>query len=226
MPHANSPTIRRVILSPTSLAVTALKCSTRRAVIIGSSVCAVECGLVVGPLASALGEGYPNIANYAMSVALAAAVVSLVVWMPILGAYCGIAAYAGRAVGWRREVIARIIMLCPLSVLIPFACWSALATLKLLAPLSFGLGTSKPAWVASTPVQLFGSYWWVIAFVLCGLWVSRLAARRLNRFCIDFYPRICDSCEYLLLGLSNPRCPECGAPFEENIENESCNSPR
>ena len=32
---------------------------------------------------------------------------------------------------------------------------------------------------------------------------------------------VCKSCGYNLYGLTEPRCPECGAPFDENLLNEN-----
>ncbi|HNQ24572.1 MAG TPA: hypothetical protein PKK06_15930 [Phycisphaerae bacterium] len=48
----------------------------------------------------------------------------------------------------------------------------------------------------------------VILFV--GLAIARAAGRRVYR---DGLPH-CDKCGYLLIGLSESRCPECGRPFD------------
>jgi len=47
--------------------------------------------------------------------------------------------------------------------------------------------------------------------VLAGLILWRYERRRLSK--ISEFGPTCDRCGYLLIGLTHPRCPECGEPF-------------
>ena len=51
-----------------------------------------------------------------------------------------------------------------------------------------------------------------------GVWLTRARIRRyLRQALIDDGFAICGLCGYDLRGLTEPRCPECGAPFDEQL---------
>ncbi len=80
--------------------------------------------------------------------------------------------------------------------------------------------------------SMFPSYFWtrtlICGFVLLGLcfwvvaWPYRTRIRRNFRqeLVRDGFP-ICVPCGYDLRGLAEPRCPECGAPFDEQLLNKN-----
>jgi len=52
--------------------------------------------------------------------------------------------------------------------------------------------------------------WW--------LWiVPRLYAKHLRKLMVEHGVEICIKCGYDLHGLTEPRCPECGTPFDEQL---------
>ncbi len=66
----------------------------------------------------------------------------------------------------------------------------------------------------------------LFGFIFWGMWLSRTRIRRkLRQELISIGVLICGPCGYDLRGLTEPRCPECGAPFEEQLLNQMA-SPR
>ena len=58
----------------------------------------------------------------------------------------------------------------------------------------------------------------LFGFILWGMWLSRTRIRRkLRQELIDAGFALCGPCGYDLRGLTEPRCPECGAPFDEQL---------
>jgi hypothetical protein len=47
---------------------------------------------------------------------------------------------------------------------------------------------------------------------ICAVLISGRTRQRLRR--LEAFPPKCEKCDYLLTGLVEPRCPECGTPFE------------
>ena len=58
--------------------------------------------------------------------------------------------------------------------------------------------------------------------VLLGIWLTRRhIRRRLRQELINDGVAICERCGYDLRGLTESRCPECGAPFDEKLLKKS-----
>ena len=77
-----------------------------------------------------------------------------------------------------------------------------------------------PSWIAERPP---GFSWtsiatdWVIVFAACAILPTLLltgAAFIRNRYWPVYEPGRCRVCDYDLRGLPEPRCPECGTPFD------------
>ncbi len=69
---------------------------------------------------------------------------------------------------------------------------------------------------AETPFAIMG-----LLYVLGTLPIAWLLTRRAPR---ELNPCECAKCGYLLYGLAEPRCPECGASFDPSILNTKCPS--
>jgi len=83
----------------------------------------------------------------------------------------------------------RFMLLLPGPIILPLLIWGVLAI-----------------W----DVPLAGSPWWIIAFVAAMGW---LVHRSWNRAYAQAHGDRCVGCGYLLIGLPQPRCPECGRDF-------------
>ena len=79
-----------------------------------------------------------------------------------------------------------------------------------------------PPWAvwSITALMLAGLLTW-------GLWLTRGRIRRRLRelLILEGFP-ICGPCGYDLRGLTEPRCPECGTPFDEKLlrKHDSCSA--
>ena len=76
------------------------------------------------------------------------------------------------------------------------------------------------------PIREIISTFTITGISLSGIWLSRARIRRrLRQQLISDGFLICEPCGYDLRGLTEPRCPECGAPFEKreasNVKREA-----
>jgi hypothetical protein len=83
----------------------------------------------------------------------------------------------------------RFVLLLPGPIILPLLVWGVLAIWR---------------------VPLAGSPWWIVAFVVAMGWLVR---RGWNTAYAQAHGDRCVGCGYLLIGLPQPRCPECGRDF-------------
>jgi hypothetical protein len=99
----------------------------------------------------------------------------------------------------------RLVLLLPVTFVLPMLIWAPLATLSL--PSVGILIGGKPAWLISPVCRVLGSEWWLLPLVIAmviQLWRGwdGMLARATGDCCVG--------CGYPLIGLTSPRCPECG----------------
>jgi len=93
-------------------------------------------------------------------------------------------------------------LMIPYCAMLPVAVWSAAALVS-----RADVWTGTPAWARSLPVMALGHPFWLAVFMLVSLPVTELAARKAKRMLAS---AACIGCGYPLIGLTEPRCPECG----------------
>lgn len=108
----------------------------------------------------------------------------------------------------------RVRFLLPVTLLLPILAWSAAGSVDQISAVDFGLLAGKPAWVHSPIIAIFGSCFWLPAFPIGGISICLRAQRYVAQHS-DNRPR-CAKCDYLLIGLPEPRCPECGERFDSD----------
>ncbi len=111
----------------------------------------------------------------------------------------------GRALKRASNSWQHTLSLVPIQLLIIFAAERLVQILRTTLPL--------PPWVAYVLVALMmvGLVTWAVS-----LTTGRIR-RELRQQLIDAGFAICGPCGYDLRGLTEPRCPECGAPFDERL---------
>ena len=74
-----------------------------------------------------------------------------------------------------------------------------------------------PRWIVSSIMALM----W-LGIIVWSVWLTRARIRRRLRemLILEGFP-ICGPCGYDLRGSTEPRCPECGAPFDKKLLTES-----
>jgi hypothetical protein len=110
------------------------------------------------------------------------------------------------------QIKLRALFLSPVTLILPIVLWSAVGSIDQVRHPSFGLISGKPAWVHSPLIAVLGSCFWLPVFIVAGLTICYRAQRYVERLASD--PPRCERCDYLLIGLPEPRCPECGEPFD------------
>ena len=221
----------RLVWSPGSLAEAATRCSTAKAVLTGAGACALE---MLGPFAANIGsmaEPYADLAEYLRCTLIVAPFVFaalFLLWFSLHGLFLAIVASVriaikGRVIRRRSTVYARIVLLGPVTILLPGLAWSMFSALKVYAhPWNgfYGPG-GKPAWLTSSPVTIFGSDIWVLVGVAVVLANIVFAVRRVGDL---LKIPTCGCCAYDLTGNVSGRCPECGHERPPGIDTvcETC----
>lgn len=81
-------------------------------------------------------------------------------------------------------------------------------------------GFFRPAWMTSSGAVMWGVIAQIALYgVAIGPFALAFNALFINPFVrsrVEYKPT-CESCGYSLRGLSTPRCPECGAPFDHSL---------
>lgn len=92
------------------------------------------------------------------------------------------------------------------------------------------VASHQPSWrvlqemdVGITPLIAYGMYWFGIILLL-GIGSRLIAHVRHLRIDRSKPPNKCVKCGYLLYGLTEPRCPECGKPFAPPDDSSSLSS--
>ncbi len=206
----------RLLWSPGALPFVATHCSPVRAALAGTLFLAAEVSLPITALISGADEPYADFGDYAEDGFII--VVSLYSLLTIVfGALALLLVLSARLMPSRRwHAIIKALLLSPVVFLIPVMVWSVFAWLNYAADPTFQFWAyaQKPAWLSSPIIAMLGSAVWVPAgFVLLIAHFVRTLPK-LNQFLADLPGPRCLQCDYLLLGLTVPRCPECGHAFD------------
>jgi hypothetical protein len=113
----------------------------------------------------------------------------------------------------RLHAVLNTFWLAPITIVLPLGVW---AFFFLMSPLGCNFAQAR-ARIGSPIIVWLGSsavFWAVIAAMFLNLVV---ALGRIRRTPLMTDPRRCVSCDYLLIGLCSPRCPECGTPFDAGL---------
>ena len=202
----------------------AAHCSTSLALLGGIVVLFVEGGFAMAAMSTGVAEPFRDLPHYFWEIVSMAPFCGGFFIVPFVA--IGIFAMAASRVGrFSRLAQAqmRVLMLGHLPLFVPCIVWSIAGALAEAGHPTFSLLRSpKPAWVFSPIVAFLGHPVWL--FFLLGLpvvlWI--LAMRRLRELVRRLEERAmprCAACDYLLIGLREARCPECGRSFDPSLLN-------
>ncbi len=217
---SNSIPFGRLLWSPSSLALVAAHSSTPLAILVGSLALAIELALPPVILGSCANEPYPTLAPVIRGAVIGGPFAVALFWTAAVMALSGI-----RFLSSRLELSAltrarfRIALLCPVCVLIPLMVWSVLFAFACIGHPNFGLtAVTKPAWIQSPIIAVFGScMWWCIGILLACLNAAR-ATEQLKRMTWLDAPH-CSACGYNLTANTSGVCPECGRSIKRDRSN-------
>ncbi len=206
----------RLLWSPGSLAQVAECCSIRKGVIVGTIVGVVDATLLMVWVPYGGGEPYRDWWDYARDTAAMA-----MVWFAVFGGFGFIVAdatlkEAQRTVTADYRVKHNLVFLAPLTVVLPILIWTAFAWLHAATRSSFQFygPAANPVWLLSPLVRVFGSPLWLLVVPILVVRNVRRGFARIDDYIGASATPRCAHCDYLLLGLTVPRCPECGHAFD------------
>lgn len=206
----------RLLWSPGALPFVAASCSLARAALAGTLILAAELSLAITAQVSGAGEPFADFKDYAEE-GFRTVVPAYLFVAVVFGVLALLLVLSARLMPSRRwHAIIKALLLCPVVFLIPVLVWSVFAWLNCAADPNFQFWAyaQKPSWLSSPIIAIIGSPVWVPAgFVLLIAHFVR-ALPKLNQFLADLPGPRCLHCDYLLLGLTVPRCPECGHAFD------------
>ena len=216
-----------LIWAPHKLARIAARSSTLAAIVVGAPFLIIEFGSLVSGQATGGAEPFRDVPNYLIAVvkfsvpvgAVAAALIVIPCSMVIL--------VLRRSAPTEWDPPIRVCVLGLLSLFVPVLVWSFCAASQYSASPNFQYfgPTGKPAWVHLPVFRVLSSDAWWIVGLIAYLANCLFAVRSLPRYRdAGGMPR-CEGCEYILTGLTESRCPECGRPFERRVERLSVSRP-
>lgn len=218
-----SRTLLRLLWSPFSLARAAAGGSTFAAALAGAFVLSVELTLPLAAVVTSLAEPFRDFPDYYSIVIKVACILAVAPFSFLIIVGAPIAVHLARGTERRARNLAksRIVFLSPLPALVPIVLWSLPLPLPAVAHPSFGLyGTTKPAWIASPAVAFFESTAWLSVGLLIAVLAvlnAAVAFRRLKALPLPAEQFRCQQCGYSLIGLVEPRCPECATAFDPAV---------
>lgn len=108
-----------------------------------------------------------------------------------------------------KGMMRRIVLLSPLTLLIPGVIWSVFAALNEYAHPHQGFTGpgGKPAWLNSAIIAILGSNIWILVGLACLVSRCRRARMKISQFVSS---DDCSQCGYNLTGNESGICPECG----------------
>jgi hypothetical protein len=197
--------------TPRGLAELAVRTTTLRAALVGFCVCVA---VTLAPVAATLGsisEPYRDLSDYVAHALVAAPFVAVglgVFWAFLFGILTAVLAATSAP-------LRRIILLSPVSIVIPGLVWSIFAALEVFAhPYKGFYGPEgKPDWLSSPTIAVLGSEVWLLVGLAVVVVTCLLAKRHVPRL-TD--PSLCVECGYNLTGNVSGRCPECGERIPES----------
>ena len=198
--------IIRLFVSPRSLPEIALATSTPVAALVGSAVIGAEAAILLCTLGAGINAPFPDLNTYLLDH------LRLLAYALPLGIFaCGfsigaVSMLAARVMPYRDQVVVRILLLAPASILPALLLWSVLTVFNVVNEPFFELLAGKPTWIDSPPIRTFGSWWWV---PVLGAWLCWLYANSIARL-VAMIARSCEKCGYDLRGNPLDGCPECG----------------
>lgn len=216
--------VLRLPYSPGSLAETAMRCSTWRAVLAGAVSLTLQSVAPFAAIVGSINEPYRDLAEYFRHAAMAAVPLSLValcLWSA--GCTALVVVFRTSTLGLARThtsthltTYARVLLLSPVTFLLPGVVLSIFSALKYfsLPRNGFTIGV-KPTWLTSPVINVLGSGAWVLAGVVSVLAVSIVAFTRVHSLC---EARRCKGCLYDLTGNVSGVCPECGLRFTDPVD--------
>ncbi|MCP4248116.1 MAG: hypothetical protein GY778_13810 [bacterium] len=203
----------RLLWSPFSLAVVAVHTPPRQALTAWVVVAGLEISLILSSIATGLGEPFRSLEDYFTNIVVCTlsmgAVMGAGLAFAIAFVMYGLVRFQDIPVR-KRDAALSVMWLALLPALLPVVAWCICAALHPVRHPSFGLGSGKPAWIASPLIPMLGSPWWLLvafAMVVVNCWV---ALRRLTGMPLLNGIPACVECGYNLTGNTSGRCPECG----------------
>lgn len=212
-----------LLWAPHKLGKIAGRSSMVGASVVGAAFLIIELGLPVSGKSTGMGEPFRDVPNYLLDVVtfgvLVGAVLSGVIVIPGSAALFVLQRFAPAK--WSPAI--RVFILGHLSLFVPVVVWSLCAAIEYSSSPNFQYHgpNGKPAWVHLPVFRILSSSAWWIVGLIAYLATCLFAVRNLPRYRdADGLPR-CEGCEYILTGLTEARCPECGRPYEPRVQASS-----
>ena len=213
-PRVKHP-ILRLLISPLSLADAAMSLSSAKWLAIGACALLVEFMLPLAVVFGGMNEPYRSLSAFLTNTLTSLPISGLIATIPVsicFLSWCMVASFRRMSFqSFHAELMA--FWLAPIAVLVPWILWGILFIINhtrsvLLRP---------PSWTISPIISFLGSGWWFFGLLLVTLANLLLAVHRLKRLVPSDGPPRCRQCDYLLIGLNEPRCPECGTAFDLSL---------
>ncbi len=212
--------------SPNRLAEAAVNISNSSAILLFFLGFTIEIAIPLGIVSASMDEPFPTLEPFMKSalrlipfIALIGGTVLLVITTLFLIVMFAI---DHRQPEIRANSKARLVILAPTCLILPALAGAFLFACHVVADPGFGLVLSpKPLWISSPIIFILGAgWWWPVGLVLL-IFITMNGLFRLKRLNLDnaLDPDVpyCRTCGYILKGLKQPRCPECGASFLNEV---------
>lgn len=208
-------------LAPWTLERAARQARLSHAVVLSIIAGPLTLALVLGVAFAGFGEPYTSLTSYVRGIMGTVGCMffpALLICGPIVNGLWNEVLLDSCAAD-RRRARRCVILLSPLTLLIPALVWATAAAVRSAASPSFQLGTPKPDWLTSAVTQSLASMItspiWSFALPLVAALHTAFVFRRMNFTSFPDESHLCSHCSYPLSSLPpNSPCPECGALSE------------
>lgn len=172
--------VLRLVCFPWDLASQASMVSNLQAVTYGFLAVFFMTSWFFGICAASVAEPYPNVLQFLLEIPVAAASIGTLMSIPFCAMYL-IPALGLAYCSSNLNIGGRVLILGPLTLILPFTAWSIFGALAEVAEPTFNLTQSaKPSWISTTPFTGLGSLWTLAGVILCLVVNYNVALRKLS----------------------------------------------